>query len=103
MDPWHIIGWLLLAVFIGWPILAWVIRFTCGWLLWFGQRADRERMPKRYDTWRSVWGGPNYRINDVWVNDTLVVSTVANNLGGVHYSYDSWRRLVLQRRLVRID
>lgn len=102
MDPWHIIGWLLLALFVGWPILRWVIRVVCGWLLWFGQKSDRQRPPERYDSWRGVWGGPTYRVNDVR-GSSSVVSTVANNLGGVHYSFDQWQRLVRDRRLVKVN
>lgn len=103
MSSWNLIGWgiivCLVLIFIVGPLL----RITARWLLWFGQKAEREAgLPLKYSRWVGVWGGPVYRVNDM-NGHSAVISTVANNLGGVYTSADQWSKLVRSRRLVRID
>ncbi len=102
MDPWKIIGWGLLFLFVGWPILRWLISSLCGVIIYIAQRRERrERLVERYDSYRSIWGGSTYRVNNVF-GDMLVVSSDPNNLGGFHISRPAWAEQVRRGKLVRI-
>lgn len=107
MDSWNIIGWLLLALFIGLPIFGWLLRTASGIFLWLSQAEERNQ-PRKYDRWQSIWGGTVYRINDVWVGHSpasyrLMVSTDPNNMGGFHESMSDWLKLVHRHKLVKIN
>lgn len=106
-DSWNIIGWLLLAGFVGLPILGKLLQIAGRAVLWTTQKDDRIN-PRKYDRWQSIWGGPVYRVNDVFVGHSpasqrLVVSTDPNNMGGFHESMSSWLKLVHRHKLVRIN
>lgn len=107
MSSWDIIGWILLVLFIGLPLLATILRFCERALLWTVQK-DARTTPQKYDRWQSIWGGTVYRITDVIIReapsfDTVVVSTDPNNLGGWHEPMPRWIKLVRDRKLVRIS
>ncbi|WLJ71152.1 hypothetical protein [Sphingomonas phage Carli] len=100
---WDIIGWLILGclalIFVVGPLL----RVSARWMLWFGQRAEREAgLPLKYSRWVGVWGGTEYRVNDM-TGSSAVISTDPNNMGGVYTSLKTWQDMVQRHRLVRID
>ncbi len=100
---WNIIGWGIIACLVFIFIVGPLLRLVSRWLLWLGQRSEREAgLPLRYSRWVGIWGGPIYYVNDM-TGSSAVVSTDPNNRGGVYTSLDSWQRLVKDRRLVRID
>ena len=107
MSSWDIIGWILLAMFIGFPLLGTLLKFFGRVLLWFVQKDDRIN-PHKYDRWQSIWGGPVYRITDVHIReapafDTVVWSTDPNNMGGCHDRMSEWIDLVRRRKLVKVN
>lgn len=107
MSSWNIIGWILLAMFIGFPILATLLKFIGRVLLWFLQK-DIRTTPRKYDRWQSIWGGPVYRINAVNIReapayDTIMVSTDPNNMGGWHERVQDWLKLVHRRKMVKVN
>lgn len=99
MKPWDIIGWGILFVLIGLPILGWLLQRIGRALLWMTQGDLRKRGPERYDRWVPLWGGPTYYVNG---DRPIMVSTNANNLGGFYYSDSEWRETVRRHKLVRL-
>ena len=98
---WDIIGWGIIACLVLIFIVGPLLRLAARWLLWFGQRGERgTRRVERYDSFVSVWGGPIYRVNNT-MGDSLVVSSVANNMGGWHVSRESFDKQIAREKLIR--
>lgn len=107
VNSWNIIGWLLLALFIGLPLVKIILAFFGRCLLWLVQK-DIRTTPKKWDRWQSIWGGPVYRINDVHIReapsyDSVVVSTDPNNMGGWHEPMPRWIAMVRRNKLVKVN
>lgn len=107
MSSWDIIGWILLALFIGLPLVKIILAFFGRCLLWLAQKDDRT-FPQKWDRWQSIWGGPVYHINDVHVREapafhTVVWSTDPNNMGGIHERIDRWVAMVHRYKLVKVN
>lgn len=66
---------------------------------WRLHRHQKTRLivPKKNDTWESLLG-EKYRVNGV-TDTTVMASTVPNNMGGVVYSIENWRKLVDNQKL----
>lgn len=99
IDPWTIIGWGFLFLFVGLPIGGWLMQRLGRAIMYATQAEDRRAGPKKYQSWAPLWGGVTYRVNG---DNPIMVSTDPNNMGGWHMTRVEWDRLVAHRKLVRL-
>lgn len=106
---WDIIGWIILAVIA--ITIVWTLVTYVAHRILFATTTPPE--PEKYDIWISSGGERHYITNVVRVRDnqlhpmsapiiqSIVVSVVAGNNGGTHFSLDEWNKLVKRKRLLR--